>query len=55
MVVAGASKAMAVHAALEAPDDLHGRPAQLLRTAGNHVEWIIDRPAAARLRAVQPS
>ena len=53
MIVAGAAKAAAVHAAIEAAEDIRNRPAQLLRAAGGRVDWIIDRPAAARLRAAQ--
>jgi 6-phosphogluconolactonase len=49
MVVAGASKAEAVHAALEEPLHLAERPAQLLREADDRVEWFVDRAAAARL------
>lgn len=49
MLVAGASKAGAVHAALEEPLDIAERPAQLLREAGDRVEWFVDRAAAARL------
>jgi 6-phosphogluconolactonase len=52
VVVAGAGKAEAVAAALEGPDEVVRRPAQLLRAAADEVEWIIDSPAAARLRAV---
>jgi 6-phosphogluconolactonase len=55
MVVAGASKAAAVHAALEAPSDVRHKPAQLLRRAGDRVSWLIDRPAAGRLRGAPPS
>jgi 6-phosphogluconolactonase len=51
MVVAGASKADAVRAALEEPLQISRRPAQLLREAGNRVEWFVDRAAAARLDA----
>jgi 6-phosphogluconolactonase len=51
MLVSGASKADAVYAALESPLDVRRWPAQLLRDAGDRVEWIIDSPAAARLPA----
>jgi len=47
-----ASKADAIHAAIEAPLDIARYPAQLLRDAGELVEWIIDSASAARLRAV---
>jgi 6-phosphogluconolactonase len=49
MVVDGARKAAAVHAALEGPLDATKYPAQLLRQADDRVEWLIDAPAAARL------
>ena len=48
-LVAGARKANAVHAALEAPHDVRKAPAQLLRAAGDRMEWFLDRSAAARL------
>ena len=51
MLVAGASKAPAVKAALEGPPDPHRWPAQLLRAADDRVEWIIDRAAAGALAA----
>jgi 6-phosphogluconolactonase len=47
VLVAGANKAAAVHAALEAPLDVMTYPAQLLRAAGDRVEWFIDRAAAS--------
>ena len=49
MVVAGASKAEAVRAAIEEPENTEHRPAQLLRAAGDRLEWFIDRAAATRL------
>ena len=51
MIASGASKAEAIAAAIEAPGDVERYPAQLLRDAGDRVEWIIDAAAAARLRA----
>jgi 6-phosphogluconolactonase len=51
MIASGTSKADAIAAALEGPMDVALYPAQLLRTAGDRVEWIIDSAAAARLRA----
>jgi 6-phosphogluconolactonase len=54
MVVAGDSKAAAVQAALEAPEDVERLPVHLLRTAGDRVEWLIDR-AAARALSSPPS
>lgn len=47
----GSSKADAVAAAIELDADVDRYPAQLLRDAGERVEWIIDSAAAARLRA----
>jgi 6-phosphogluconolactonase len=55
MLVAGEKKAEAVEAAIERPLDVVRYPAQLLRDAGERVEWFIDRPAAARLRGVPPA
>jgi 6-phosphogluconolactonase len=49
MVVAGEKKAAAVAAAIEGPEDARRWPAQLLRAAGDIVEWIIDRAAARAL------
>ena len=49
VLVAGAHKAEAVHSALDGPLDVTTHPAQLLRTAGDRVEWFLDRAAAARL------
>jgi 6-phosphogluconolactonase/glucosamine-6-phosphate isomerase/deaminase len=54
MLVAGGTKAAAVHAALEGPEDISRRPAQLLRAAGDRVEWFTDS-AAAPPRAAPPS
>jgi 6-phosphogluconolactonase len=51
MIAAGASKADAIAAAIEGPLDVVRYPAQLLREAGDRVEWIIDAAAAAPLRA----
>lgn len=50
MLVAGTTKADAVYAALDAPLDVPRYPAQLLREAGDRVEWFVDRPASRRLR-----
>jgi len=49
VLAVGASKATAVHAALEAPVDVTRWPAQLLRAAGDRVEWILDAAAARSL------
>lgn len=51
LVVSGASKAPAVAAAFEAPDDPDRYPVHLLRGAGDRVEWFIDAAAARDLRA----
>jgi 6-phosphogluconolactonase len=50
MLVAGAAKADAVHAALEAPLDVAQYPAQLLRRADARVEWFVDRGASSKLK-----
>jgi 6-phosphogluconolactonase len=55
VIANGASKAEAVAAALEASVNIARYPAQLLRAAGHHVEWVIDAAASARLRAVPPA
>ena len=49
MLVAGSKKADAVKAAIEGPDDPRRWPAQLLRAAGDRVEWLIDRASAQAL------
>jgi 6-phosphogluconolactonase len=54
MLVAGAGKAAAVRAALDEPQDVKRWPAQLLRAAGDAVEWFIDS-AAAQSRAAPPA
>lgn len=51
VLVAGTEKADAVRAALEGPEDVTRCPAQLLRRAGDRVEWLMDVPAAQRLAA----
>jgi 6-phosphogluconolactonase len=53
VIVSGENKAAAVRAALDGPMDVTCVPAQLLRAAGGHVEWIMDA-AAARLRGAPP-
>lgn len=50
-MVSGPQKADAVRAALTLPEDMTRYPAQLLRSAGDRVEWIIDRAAARSLGA----
>jgi 6-phosphogluconolactonase len=50
MVVSGREKAGAVAAALEGPVDIRRWPAQLLRDAGDRVEWMVDSAAASALR-----
>jgi 6-phosphogluconolactonase len=49
VLVAGTGKADAVRAALHEPLDIQKYPAQLLRSAGDRVEWFVDRAAAAGL------
>jgi len=55
IIASGASKAEALAAAVEGPVDVRRYPAQLLRAAGDQVEWIIDAAASARLRAAPPA
>ncbi|HEU5256501.1 MAG TPA: 6-phosphogluconolactonase [Vicinamibacterales bacterium] len=55
VIASGSSKADAIAATLEGSLDVERYPAQLLRAAGHHVEWIIDSAASARLRAVPPA
>ena len=55
VIASGSSKADAIGATLEGSLDVERYPAQLLRAAGHHVEWIIDSAASARLRAVPPA
>jgi 6-phosphogluconolactonase len=55
MIASGSSKAEAIAAALEQPQDVQRYPAQMLREAGDAVEWIIDAAAAARLRGAPPA
>jgi 6-phosphogluconolactonase len=50
MLVAGEQKAAAVAAAIEGLLDITHYPGQLLRQAGNHVEWLLDDAAAAHLQ-----
>jgi 6-phosphogluconolactonase len=47
VLAAGRAKAAAVAAALRGDEDIARWPAQLLRRAGDRVEWILDREAAA--------
>jgi 6-phosphogluconolactonase len=49
MLTAGATKAAAVQAVLQGRDDVAQWPAQLLRQAGDRVEWWMDGAAASRL------
>jgi len=55
VIANGSSKADAVSAALEGALDVAHCPAQLLRAAGDRVEWIIDSAASARLRGAPPA
>ena len=52
-LASGNAKADALRAALEPPDDVVRWPAQLLRTAGERVEWVVDREAASGLSAIR--
>lgn len=47
VLVTGAEKAAAVQAALSLPEDLPRWPAQLLRRAGDRVEWHITKEVAS--------
>lgn len=49
VLAVGASKAAAVQAALDAPLDVNRYPVQLLRAAGDRVEWFLDDAAASHL------
>jgi 6-phosphogluconolactonase/glucosamine-6-phosphate isomerase/deaminase len=53
VLVAGAGKAGALRAALEAPTDLARCPAHCLRAAGARVTWFVDA-AAGRLLSPAP-
>jgi 6-phosphogluconolactonase len=55
VIANGSAKADAIAATLQDALDVARYPAQLLRAAGQHVEWIIDSAASARLRAVPPA
>jgi len=55
VIANGSSKADAIAATLEGSLDVARYPAQVLRAAGHHVEWIIDSAASARLRAAPPA
>lgn len=52
VIASGVGKANAVRAALELSEDIERWPVQVLRHAGDRVEWIIDRAAAAHVRAL---
>lgn len=49
VMATGPAKAAAIQAALDLPEDIATYPAQLLRRAGDRVEWIVDRAAAGSL------
>lgn len=55
MIAAEATKAEAVRTAIEGDEDVMRYPAQLLRRAGDRVEWIMASAAADRLRAARPA
>ena len=49
VLAAGSGKGEAVAAAIQGKSESHRYPAQLLRAAGDGVEWILDEAAAQRL------
>jgi 6-phosphogluconolactonase len=53
-LVAGASKAEAVRAAIEGPADPLEVPAALIRPVDGRVVWLLDEAAASRLAARRP-
>jgi 6-phosphogluconolactonase len=54
MLAAGEKKATAVHAALSGPSEVKKYPAQLLRIAGDRVEWFLDRSISPGQAASTP-
>ena len=54
VLVSGDRKVEAVKAALEAPLDTKTYPAQLLRAAGERVEWFLDRSISPERAASTP-
>ena len=55
VMVSGRDKGDAVRAAFSEPEDVTRWPAQLLRRAGDRVEWLMDSAADGRARAARPS
>ena len=55
MIVSGASKAEAVHAALDLPEEPSRWPVQILRLADDRVEYLIDSAAAQSWRGAPPA
>jgi 6-phosphogluconolactonase len=53
-LVTGAEKAETVRAVLEGPVDPDRFPAQIVRPAQGHLEWLLDREAASRLGTAVP-
>jgi len=49
MLVSGTNKARAVTAAIRGPIDVVQYPGQMLRQAGDRVEWLLDMAAASGL------
>ena len=49
VIAAGHDKADAIATAIEGELDISRHPAQVLRVAGDRVEWIVDDPAATRV------
>lgn len=55
VIASGTDKADAVHAAFSRPEDVARWPAQILRRAGDRVEWLMDSSADGRSPAAPPS
>jgi len=51
-LVYGAGKAIAVHHVLEDEEDIENYPAQLIEPILGEIEWFLDKPAAANLKAI---
>lgn len=50
-LVSGAGKAEMLERVLQGPPDPTVLPSQVIRPAGGELHWLLDKPAAARLRA----
>ncbi len=55
VIASGRDKADAVRAVFSEPEDVARWPAQLLRRAGDRVEWLMDSEAGGRAHAARPS